>query len=70
MPIHSYVWDVAHPNQPEMELEPLSQLLSLRFNLKDMNLLGGGMYNGQFGFFDMRRGSTLVDVVLFISQDS
>lgn len=65
MPIHSYIWDISNPNKPEMELEPVSQLLCLKFNLKDNNLLGGGMYNGQFGFFDIRKGSLPVDVHSF-----
>ena len=62
MPIQSYVWDMGNPNAPEMALQPGSQLLCLKFNLKDSSLLGGGMYNGQFGFFDVRRGPSPVEV--------
>lgn len=62
MPIQSYIWDINNPNTPELGLEPNSQLLCLKFNLKDHNLLGAGHYNGQFGFFDIRKGPSPVEV--------
>ena len=30
--------------------------------LQDYNVLGAGMYNGQFGVFDLRKGSGMTDV--------
>ena len=59
--ISSYVWDISNPNEPEMELLPQSQLTTINYNLKDINLLGVGQYNGQFAYFDVRKGSNPVD---------
>lgn len=61
-PMSSYIWDVTNPNTPDFELTPQSQLTSINFNLKDTSLVGAGQYNGQFAYFDMRKGSTPVDV--------
>lgn len=33
----------------------------INYNLKDGNMLGGGMYNGQFGVFDPRKGPGAVE---------
>merc|ERR1719313_1911402 len=41
----SYIWDVANPNYPEMELRPVSPLCCLEYNPKDQQLLVGGSYN-------------------------
>ena len=57
----SYIWDVTNPNAPDFELTPQSQLTSINFNLKDTSLVGAGQYNGQFAYFDMRKGSTPVE---------
>ena len=61
-PLGSYVWDLANPTAPEATLAPPSQITALNFNLKDYNVLGGGMYNGQFGIFDLRKGSNAAEV--------
>ena len=61
MPLSSYVFDVSSPNAPECELLGLSQLASLRFNLKDASLIGAGQYNGQFALFDTRKGAAPVE---------
>lgn len=61
MPPHSYVWDINNPSTPEVTLAPQVPLVSLAYNLKDSNVLGGGQYNGQFVFFDVRKGITAVD---------
>ncbi|KAK9824062.1 hypothetical protein WJX72_007469 [[Myrmecia] bisecta] len=60
-PVSSYIWDITNPNTPECELTPASQLTAINFNLKDSNLVGVGQYNGQFAYFDVRKGSTPVD---------
>jgi len=60
-PMSSYIWDVTNPNTPDFELTPQSQLTSINFNLKDTSLVGAGQYNGQFAYFDMRKGSTPVE---------
>jgi dynein intermediate chain 2, axonemal len=60
MSLNSYVWDLQNPNAPEYTLQPLSQVVSARFNLKDSNIIGAGLYNGQFAVFDTRKGSTQV----------
>jgi len=62
MLLHSFIWDIGNPNSPEMKLYLSSQILSLKYNLKDQNLLGCGLYNGQFSFFDIRKGAAPVDV--------
>lgn len=31
-------------------------------NLRDVNLIGAGQYNGQFAVFDLRKGPTPADV--------
>lgn len=60
-PMSSYIWDISNPNTPDFELTPQSQLTSINFNLKDTSLVGAGQYNGQFAYFDMRKGSTPVE---------
>ena len=60
-PMSSYIWDVSNPNTPDFELTPQSQLTSINFNLKDTSLVGAGQYNGQFAYFDMRKGSMPVE---------
>ena len=30
--------------------------------VQDYNVLGAGMYNGQFGVFDLRKGGSMTDV--------
>jgi dynein intermediate chain 2 len=61
MPLTSYVWDASNPNEPEATLLAPSQLVSARFNTKDTNLVGAGQYNGQFCYFDTRKGAAPVD---------
>lgn len=57
MSLDSYVWDLSNPNTPEYSMQPLSQVVSAKFNLKDPNIIGAGLYNGQFAVFDMRKGN-------------
>ena len=45
--VDSYIWDVENPNKPEMTLKPISPLVCIEFNPKDINILVGGCYNGQ-----------------------
>lgn len=61
MPATSHVWDVTSPGVPEAPLAAPSPLVTLAFNLKDHNLVGGGQYNGQLTFFDLRKGAAPVD---------
>ncbi|PSC71021.1 dynein intermediate chain axonemal isoform B [Micractinium conductrix] len=61
MPAASHVWDTANSRAPEATLAAPVPLVSLAFNLKDHNLVGGGQYNGQVTFFDLRKGSQPVD---------
>lgn len=64
MSLNSYVWDLGNPNTPEFTMEPLSQVVSAKFNLKDPNIIGAGLYNGQFAVFDMRKGGVQVRAAL------
>eukprot|EP00775_Hariotina_reticulata_P002074 gene2074-2393_t len=61
MSLSSYVWDLNNPNVPDTELLAPSQLVCAKFNLKDSNLVGAGQYNGQFSYFDTRKGTGPVD---------
>lgn len=61
MSLSSYIWDVSNPNEPDTELKPESQLVCSKFNLKDPNVVGAGQYNGQFVYFDVRKGSLAVE---------
>lgn len=61
MSLSSYVWDLNNPNMPDAELLAPSQLVCAKFNVKDSNLVGAGQYNGQFTYFDTRKGSSPVD---------
>lgn len=60
--MESYIWDLEHPNTPELALTPSSQLLSLEYNPKDVHIILGGQYNGQIGVWDTRRGSRPIEV--------
>lgn len=64
MSLDSYIWDLANPNEPEFTMQPLSQVVSAKFNLKDPNIVGAGLYNGQFAVFDTRKGSRQVSVLV------
>lgn len=61
LPMKSFVWDVANPNQPMSTLVPPSPLVSLRWNHKMHTVLAGGSYNGLVHVFDVRadQGSVL-----------
>lgn len=37
-------------------------IVCLEYNPKDLNCLVSGMFNGQVAFWDVRKGSTLVDM--------
>jgi dynein intermediate chain 2 len=58
LPMQSYIWDVANPNTPEMELIPTSPLCCLRYNPKIPEHLMGGSYNGLISFFDVRKSGS------------
>lgn len=38
-----------NPNKPEFTLKPVSPLVCLEYNPKDVHVLIGGCYNGQVG---------------------
>lgn len=57
----SWAWDLANPNMPTNELKPSSSIMCLNYNLKETNLIGSGLYNGQLALFDTRKGSLPVD---------
>ena len=61
MPLHSYIWDVNSPNQPDSKLLPTSPLTSLVYNPRSPDHLVGGCYNGLVAFWDLRKGSAPVE---------
>ena len=61
-PLSSYIWDVNVPNTPEAELKPHSPLCCAVYNPKDPHVIGGGMYTGQLGYWDTRKGSSPVEM--------
>ncbi|XP_072022237.1 dynein intermediate chain 3, ciliary-like [Amphiura filiformis] len=60
--LDSYIWDIENPNKPEMTLKPVSPLVCLEYNPKDVHVLIGGCYNGQIAFWDTRKGSQAVEM--------
>lgn len=56
MPLHSYIWDVNSPNQPDSKLLPTSPLTSLVYNPRSPDHIVGGCYNGLISFWDLRKG--------------
>ena len=59
--LSSYIWDVNNPNTPEFELKPFSALTCANYNIKDVNIIGAGQYNGQVCYFDIRKGNAPVE---------
>lgn len=61
MPLHSYIWDVNSPNQPDQKLLPTSPLTCLVYNPRSPDHLVGGCYNGLVAFWDLRKGGSPAD---------
>eukprot|EP00049_Salpingoeca_infusionum_P018565 m.357810 g.357810 ORF g.357810 m.357810 type:complete len:572 (+) comp17943_c0_seq1:313-2028(+) len=59
--VDSYIWDIEKPNVPELALTPSSPIVSIRYNPKDVHVLLGGLYNGQIGVWDTRKGSRPIE---------
>ncbi|KAL7302807.1 hypothetical protein TKK_0004846 [Trichogramma kaykai] len=57
----SYIWEVENPNKPWAKLKPFCPLLALEYNPKDSNILASGLTTGQVAFWDVRRGSELIE---------
>ncbi|XP_006886454.1 PREDICTED: dynein intermediate chain 2, axonemal [Elephantulus edwardii] len=62
MGFESYIWDMEHPNKPEMSLKPSSPLVTVEYNPKDSHILLGGCYNGQIACWDTRKGSLVAEL--------
>ncbi|CAK9823903.1 Dynein axonemal intermediate chain 2 [Anthophora retusa] len=60
----SYIWDVENPNTPCIILKPFCPILTLEYNPKDNNILISGLTTGQVAFWDIRKGSKLVEASL------
>ncbi|PNF32875.1 Dynein intermediate chain 3, ciliary [Cryptotermes secundus] len=58
----SYIWEVENPNKPQLILKPSVPIVCLEYNPKDVNCLVSGMFSGQVAFWDVRKGSTPVDM--------
>lgn len=52
---------MSNPNAPDFELRAGSQLCCVNYNPKDVNVLLGGLYNGQVAYWDTRKGHTPCD---------
>lgn len=53
-PSSSYIWDMDHPNVPDVELKTDSPMMCCAFNPKNSHELIGGCYNGVVVVFDLR----------------
>ncbi|XP_013189544.1 dynein intermediate chain 3, ciliary [Amyelois transitella] len=60
--VKSYIWDIENANHPELALTPPCCLLDLQFSPRDINILAGGLMNGQVGYWDRRVGGAAVGV--------
>ncbi|BFZ17387.1 hypothetical protein BsWGS_20426 [Bradybaena similaris] len=58
----SYIWDVENPNIPDLTVKPISPLVCLEYNPKDVHILLGGCYNGQIILWDTRKGSQAAEI--------
>ena len=68
VPANAFLWDVAVPNVPLVELLPPSPLVSIRFNAKTPDILIGGCYNGLVATFDIRKPRAVVTTVSSIER--
>lgn len=62
----SYIYDVSNSNTPDFELlasnsSSNSALTSLRYSSKDGYIIFAGLYNGQVGFYDVRKSHHIID---------
>lgn len=55
LPVASFIWDIANPNAPLLELAPASPLVCMRYNQKTPDILVGGSYNGLVTVFDIKK---------------
>ncbi|TRY99004.1 hypothetical protein DNTS_034814 [Danionella cerebrum] len=62
MSFDSYIWNIENNHKPEMTLKPTSPIVCLEYNLKSDDILIGGCYNGQIGYWDTRSGSKSVSM--------
>lgn len=51
-----------NPNKPQLTVKPTEPIVCLEYNPKDLNCLVSGMFSGQVAFWDVRKGSTPVDI--------
>ncbi|XP_068086596.1 dynein intermediate chain 3, ciliary [Anabrus simplex] len=58
----SYLWEVENPNKPALVLKPSVPIVCLEYNPKDPNSLVSGLYSGQVAVWDVRRGSSPIEI--------
>jgi dynein axonemal intermediate chain 2 len=61
VPVSSYIWDVANPNEPDFELQPRSPLTCVKYNPRMSDHVVGGSYNGAISFWDLRKGNQPIE---------
>ncbi|PSN32085.1 Dynein intermediate chain 3 [Blattella germanica] len=66
----SFIWEVENPNKPQLALKPQVPIVCLEYNPKDPNSLVSGMHSGQVACWDVRRGSTPVDISVLEPRSS
>ncbi|XP_026738422.1 dynein intermediate chain 2, axonemal-like isoform X2 [Trichoplusia ni] len=54
-PVSAFVWNMENPNYPESVLAPPCPMLDLQYNPKDIQVLAGGLINGQVCTWDLRQ---------------
>jgi len=56
MPTTSFIWDINERNVPLLELRTGSPLICCQYNMKNVEVLVGGCYNGLLNVYDLRTG--------------
>ncbi|CAB3248003.1 unnamed protein product [Arctia plantaginis] len=56
-PITASIWDLENANSPLSILKPEKALMDLQYNQRNVDLLAGGMLNGQVAVWDSRTAS-------------
>jgi dynein intermediate chain 2 len=62
METKAFIWNLSNPNEYELELHAPSPVTNMSYNHKNVDILGGGCYNGLLAFWDYRKGSAATNI--------